>query len=75
MPSDEYWEAFADELRAQLADAINAPKQKGICRFNRNIDCAATGNKCGQCGWNPAVAEIRAQEIRRRLGIGNEKKS
>lgn len=72
--SREYDEAFADGLRMFLARPPEEKPQKGVCRYNRNIDCPAVGNHCGKCGWNPAVAEIRAQEIRKRLADGSKKK-
>ena len=72
--SKEYDEAFLDGLRISLANLPDGKPQKGVCRFNRNIDCPAVGNHCGKCGWNPAVAEIRTREIRKRLADGSKKK-
>ncbi len=72
----DYDDIFLDELRAVLARPPLEKSDKGVCRFNRNIDCPAVGNHCGKCGWNPAVAEIRSQEIRKRLGLdGNKAKN
>lgn len=72
--SKEYDEAFVDGLRMFLARPPEEKLTKGVCRFNHNVDCPAVGNHCGKCGWNPAVAEIRTQKIRKRLADGSKKK-
>lgn len=40
--------------------------ESGVCRFNNAINCNDK-TICYTCGWNPAVAELRSQEIRKRL--------
>lgn len=42
------------------------------CRYNDSVDCDRK-TPCGKCGWNPAVAELRSQDIRRRLGLVKDK--
>lgn len=39
------------------------------CCFNKAIDCAEHGRKCGCCGWNPdvAVERVKEWEIKRRM--------
>lgn len=63
-----------DEFEAVFVDVPYVGLPKGVCRFNRNVDCDAVGNHCAHCGWNPAVAEIRAQKIREHLGLTKGKK-
>lgn len=46
-------------------------KKYGVCRFTHAVSCPEEekNTRCGKCGWNPAVAEIRSREIRRRLAL------
>lgn len=41
------------------------------CPNNEGVYCAHTAD-CATCGWNPEVAEERAEAIRRKYGIEEE---
>lgn len=65
-------EMFSDEFNAIFVPNTSTYKfGKGepvVCHFNKSIDCK-DHSRCAKCGWNPAVAEIRSREIRRRLAL------
>ena len=40
-----------------------------FCRYNANIACS-DWKDCKKCGWNPAVAKKRSEQIRKELNNG-----
>lgn len=39
------------------------------CPHNDHVVCYPTERHCSTCGFDPAVAKARLEEIRRKLGI------
>ncbi len=37
------------------------------CPMNPNVDCHKM--ECQKCGWNPVVAHLRLEEIKKKLGV------
>lgn len=40
-----------------------------ICSFNEGVCCNHENRKCGECGWNPSVAQNRLKRICNKRGI------
>ena len=59
--SDEYWDAFFDELHAVMVNSKNTADIVtfgGACNYNRNVVCDGKDD-CKKCAWNPAVDKAR----------------
>lgn len=63
--TDEYKDELDPVFVPDTTRYVFNPKST-VCHFNNSVDCTDK-KRCPKCGWNPAVAEIRAREIRRRL--------
>lgn len=74
MPKDTYANDLAEEFDAIFVPSTHYSISERLmaCRFNHAVECLEKKD-CGKCGWNPAVAELRSQDIRRRLGLGKNK--
>lgn len=70
-----YEDMIVEELNAIFVpntENIPVHDSAGACWHNKMVGCTNRSN-CGKCGWNPAVAELRSQDIRRRLGLVKDK--
>lgn len=59
--SDEYWDAFFDELHAVMVNSANTADMSAVagqCDYNRNVLCDRKTD-CKKCAWNPAVDKAR----------------
>ena len=59
--SDEYWDAFFDELHAVMVNSANPAgisTAPGQCDYNKNVNCDGKDD-CKKCAWNPAVDKAR----------------
>lgn len=50
--------------RDETSDRKRYERPTFQCPHNEAVACER--KKCGSCGWNPAVAKARAEEIRRK---------
>ena len=59
---------YEDEFTPIFVPATNYTfkEVETICHYNETVICTERG-KCSRCGWNPVVAKIRADKIRREL--------
>lgn len=72
--SDEYTDAFMEELHALLVSP--PPPERfnncvGQCRYNYAVVCD-NFSRCRVCGWNPEVDKARRPKTRER--VLNERK-
>ena len=74
MPKDIYADDLTEEFDAIFIPNTNYNFSERLmaCRFNNAVECIEKKD-CGKCGWNPAVAELRSQDIRRRWGLAKDK--